>query len=204
MKWTKEAIIQLLRDLRINKLTDHWDIRHCGRCPKEVEVCSGASKICLVFPGVPYVVKWSTGNYNEAMREVEIYQDAIGKNLEKFFPSTEFLVTINDVDFVMQEKIDESAGELELFKKKKYQRISKTALDRIVRKMQKEINKAAPSYSRTLDPTWAKMALVIYGKNTCKTLCEFIIAHSINDLHKHNIGYKKGKPIILDFSGYNR
>ena len=72
--------------------------------------------------------------------------------------------------------------------------------------MDKCFKKAAPNgrYARNLDPLWAKMALVIYGKKLCKTLCEFIIENKINDLHESNIGYKNNRPIILDFSGFDR
>ena len=57
---------------------------------------------------------------------------------------------------------------------------------------------------RELNPLWASMAIVLYGKRKCKALCKFIIENSINDLHYSNIGYLKDKPIILDFSGYHR
>ena len=208
MKWTKETIIQLLKDLEIGPRTDDWEIHHrlsMKNLGREVKVTSGASKICLIFPGVPFVIKWSTGDFGEAMKEVSIYQDAIQFHLEKFFPRTEHLVTIKAVDFVLQEKIDCAVGECSRYQEQKFDRIGKTASIKIMRKMEKEFQKASGGgWGRSLDARWAKVALVIYGKRACKTLCDFIVKHNINDLHENNIGYKNGKPIILDFSGYNR
>ena len=162
MKWTKETIIQLLKDLEIGPRTDDWEIHHrlsMKNLGREVKVTSGASKICLIFPGVPFVIKWSTGDFGECSR----YQE------------------------------------------QKFDRIGKTASIKIMRKMEKEFQKASGGgWGRSLNARWAKVALVIYGKRACKTLCDFIVKHNINDLHENNIGYKNGKPIILDFSGYNR
>lgn len=52
--------------------------------------------------------------------------------------------------------------------------------------------------------SWACMALTLYGKKLCRKLCAFIVENAINDLHTSNIGYNHNKPIILDFSGYDR
>lgn len=208
MKWTKEAIIQLLKDLEIGPRTDDWEIRHylkVNSLDREVKVADGASKICLIFPGVPFVIKWSTRDFGEAMREVYIYQDVVKSHLEKFFPRTEHFATIGAVDFVLQEKIDCAVNGCPYYQEQKFERIGKTASLKIVRKIEKEFQKAGGgSWGCSLDARWAKVALVIYGKRTCKTLCDFIVKHNINDLHESNIGYKNGKPIILDFSGFNR
>lgn len=48
------------------------------------------------------------------------------------------------------------------------------------------------------------LVLTLYGKKLCRKLCAFIVENAINDLHTSNIGYNHNKPIILDFSGYDR
>ena len=201
-----ENIINLLKTLDINSRHDAWEVSSILRKHgyNDIEVADGASKICLIFPNTSFVVKWSPCGYEEAMREVEVYQKAIDAHLEKFFPKTAFLVKLNDVNFVMQEKIDVTVNNLDFYARQRFQKISKTALDKIVYKMERQFKKAARYCKRDLDPVWAKMALVLYGKRTCKALCDFIIENKINDLHEYNIGYKNNRPIILDFSGYNR
>ena len=204
-----EKIIDVLKHLDITDCDDSYDaheklVKYDRNLAEQVSVSDGASKICFVFRNKPFVVKWSTHGYKEAMEEVEIYNRAMAQNLAKFFPKTAFLVRVNGIDFVAQEKIDKSVSECDLKDIQRFQRISKTATDKIVYKIEHEFLRAGNGYHRSLDHDWAKMAIVLYGKHACKALCEFVIDNNINDLHGRNIGYKDGKPIILDFSGYHR
>ena len=204
-----EKIIDVLKHLGIAEYDDSYDAheklkKYDPNLAEQVSVSDGASKICFVFKNKPFVVKWSTYGYKEAMEEVEIYNRAMAQNLAKFFPKTAFLVRVNGIDFVAQEKIDKSVSECDLKDVQRFQRISKTATDKIVCKIEHEFRRAGNGYHRSLDHNWAKMAIVLYGKHACKALCEFVVANGINDLHGSNIGYKDGRPIILDFSGYHR
>lgn len=201
------TIYKLLESLAVDEWDDGYDIGQRLQSlgyRNTVRVRSGASKICLVFKDFPYVIKWSTGEYGEAMAEVRIYQDAVQKHLEKFFPETLFFANINGIDFVLQEKIDTSVNDLPYNICKEYEQITKTVRGKTVLKMEQSIRKAGSGYHRALSVIWAKMAIQLNGKKACKALCLFIIAHAINDLHESNLGFKNGRPIILDFSGYNR
>ena len=204
-----EKIIEVLKHLEINSSDDSYDVseklrRYDRNLADQISVSDGASKICFVFKNKPFVIKWSTYGYKEAMEEVEIYNRAMAQNLAKFFPKTAFLIHVNGIDFVAQEKIDKSVSECNRQDVQKFQRIAKTATDKIVFKIEREFGRAGNGYHRSLNHDWAKMAIVLYGKHACKALCEFVVANSINDLHGRNIGYKDGRPIILDFSGYHR
>lgn len=171
-----------------------------------VQVHDGASKICLLFKDLPFVIKYDTDGYGEAVREIAVYQDAIKANLAFFFPKTELFYEHNGLSFVLQEKIDYCASDANNDKdyRRFIERVTKTPTDKIYHKMQDGFNKAGHGYRRTLDEKWAKMVISLYGKKTAKALCQFIASHSINDLHTSNIGYKNFRPIILDFSGYHR
>ena len=48
---------------------------------------NGATKECLVFPELGYVLKWSMET-RDAEREVAVYQKAVEANLADFFPAT--------------------------------------------------------------------------------------------------------------------
>lgn len=175
----------------------------------KITVQRGASKKCLVFQDEDFVIKWATGDVdpenNEAVKEIEVYQDAKEKHLEQFFPKTELLAEINGVIFVKQEKIDFSCSRTPFRKCQKYDRIARTVSDHIFDKMASQIRKAGNiNYSRDLDYTWGRMVISLYGKKVAKALCDFIIDHEINDLHGENLGYKNNKPVLLDFSGYDR
>lgn len=206
----RDKAINLLRQANIT--FDDWDIydvarklRHLGLTRDDFSVSDGASKFCIVFKKRDYVIKWcSERGYSEAAQEAKIYREAVEAGLGMFFPKTAILCEMNGITFVVQEKIGENACELKESDKKYYDRIGRTAKDSLVHKMEKEFHKASSSYPRKLDSRWAKVALSIYGKKACKDLCAFIIQKEINDLHSENIGFKNGKPLILDFSGYHR
>ena len=175
----------------------------------DYRICSGASKLCLRNDGGAYVCKWVTDDrYNEAVQEAKVYAKAVEAGLEKFFPYTEIAFEMNGITFVFQEKVQYSASRLPCSIRSKFLKQCKTSLDcekHIWRKMEREFKRAGDkNYCRDLDQLWACMALSIYGKKLCRKLCAFIVENAINDLHTSNIGYNHNKPIILDFSGYDR
>lgn len=208
----RNLLIAYLRTLDITSSMDAYEVRDkIGETEDtpvgKITVYDGSSKICFVLKKYPFVIKWTEGaTFDEAKKEVQIYQDAQKAHLDFFFPKTEFLCEINGIYFVVQEKIDCNAHEARNNEalQKAIRRITKTPTVHIYQKIQTAFNKAGRQYRRELNQDWAKMAISLYGKKACKDLCEFVIKHHINDLHSFNIGYKNSRPIILDFSGYHR
>lgn len=170
-------------------------------------VSSGASKICLVFADLDFVIKWTCERYDdgddEAFYEVDIYADAVAQKLDKFFPKTELWFSFGGINFIKQEKIDSSCYDLPCKLNKRYYKTGRTVTDEMVTKVQTAMNQIH-GYRREIDEIWIKMCLSLYGKKAVKALCAFIQEHDINDLHSSNTGYKNNRPIILDFSGYHR
>ena len=202
----EEVVINFIKSLDINKSTRINQVRRKIRESDfpSVSVSDGATKICLIFKDYPFVVKWSIEDCEDAFIEAQIYADAVANNIQQFFPATGFLFEHNGVKFILQEKVDNCVydGFFNKQDRDRVEAIVKTVSDRIIRKVQRTCLKASPKNKRTLDNTWVAMAISLYGKKTCKSLCEFIIKHKINDLHDANVGYKNGRPVILDFSGY--
>ena len=209
---TKGELKALLATLGITRATSRMQVKNMlidkGYTFPEYQVCDGASKICIVPKHADFVIKWSTScvsgeeGYDEAYDEVLIYDKAVRGGLEMFFPKTEILCTIGGINFVVQEKIDFSALNTPRNKESKYIYKTKTVSPAIIDKIDtcfQSIHRG-----RSIDTTWASMAIVIYGKRKCKTLCKFVIENGINDLHLSNIGYLRDRPVILDFSGYHR
>lgn len=173
----------------------------------------GASKRCIIFDSYEAVVKWSYDynnktSFDEAFEEVTIYQKAIEKGLECFFPKTEFLTEIQGVRFVVQERVSCSVWNTPDIIVNKTDKIIKTVSSKTVEKVRQEIRRAA-EYSgagraRTVDARWISTMVSIYGKKKVKRLTDFMCECGINDLHSENIGYIGKYPIILDFSGYKR
>ena len=211
-----EKISDFLHAANISSCDDSWDVRHklvsVGFFKEDTDyyLGDGASKICIVFNNLPFVIKWSHGYYDdEAMEEVTIYKDAKEKRLDKFFPETALFERINNINFVIQEKIDMSVYDLngrDSYEKlkQKMTSISRNVPAMLVRKIRDDLNKDTGSCSRQIDSLWIQMSVILYGKRAVRALCDFTTLHKINDLHACNVGYLNNRPVILDFSGYHR
>lgn len=172
---------------------------------------NGASKECLVFPELGYVLKWSMET-RDAEREVAVYQKAVEANLADFFPATElaaYIVLPTDgeaIAFTAQQIISTSAHKIRWDcdgLKTRLLRIAKTVPDCRTKQIERQFRKADQNgYGRDLDELWAKVAVSLHGKRKVIALCEFVKKYHINDLHGSNIGYIGISPVILDFSGY--
>lgn len=200
----REEIIKLIETLNINKFSDAWSVNLAinDRDIKGVSCHSGVTKCCLVFDNLDFVIKWSSSG-EEALMECDIYERAKKKNLSFLFPETTVFATINEIDFIAQEKIDFCCSEVPLSLRTKYQKQTVTVNTNIYSKMEKGF-RLGTDCDRKLNRLWAKMVISLYGKKVAKTLCDFIQEDQINDLHGENLGYKNNHPIILDFSGYYR
>ena len=207
----KEELKNILLESDITRRTSLSQVRQilasAGLPREEYQVADGASKMCIILRKADFVIKWSTGHdyesgFDEAYDEVLIYQRAIKAGLEMFFPKTEVFCTYNGINFIIQEKIDFSTHTIPMSKENRYSHKTRTVSPAVVEKMDNCFYQMRRG--RELNPLWASMAIILYGKRKCKALCRFIIENDINDLHGSNIGYLKDKPIILDFSGYHR
>lgn len=177
----------------------------------KIVTSNGATKECLVFPDLGYVLKWSTET-RDAEREVAVYQKAVDANLADFFPATMlagYIVSPRDgeaIAFTAQQIITNSAHKIhwgEAGLQKRLARIAKTVPDCRVNQIERQFRKADQNgYGRELDGLWAKVAVSLHGKRKVIALCEFVKKYHINDLHGSNIGYIGISPVILDFSGY--
>lgn len=201
----REEIIKLIESLNINEYTDSWDVGY-AISKKNIEgvTChSGASKCCLVFDNLDFVIKWSPSSGEEAFAEVITYEKAKEKNLAFLFPKTNVFAIVNGIKFIAQEKIDFSCSDTPRHLRKKYEKQSRTVRNKIYHKMEMGFQ-LGTSCDRDLNGLWASMVISLYGKKVAKALCNFIRENKINDLHDNNLGYKNNRPIILDFSGFHR
>ena len=134
----EKAMLKLVvEECQIQSHMRHYNVKDavqryypsCHFCQKlgTVTVSSGVTKYCIVFSNFPWVIKWARSHRtDEPMREVKIYAEAEKENLGQFFPKTEFLCKINDISFVIQEKIDFSAYAVPPHEWKKYEKITQT------------------------------------------------------------------------------
>ena len=202
---TEQEVIELLERLNINPSYSEYRIRSLvtdNILDEKIIVSEGVSKICLVFKNENFVVKWSRFS-DDAKREIELYQLAKEANIEMFFPATRYLTTLNNIVFVIQEKVDICCCDTSPQLKQRYRTKAKTVSDKIIAKMSDSMMKAHSNCRRRPNETWVRLSISIYGKSRCKKFCEFLKVHRINDLHGGNLGYKNDKPIVLDFCGFD-
>ena len=195
----------------VKRANDLCRVIHNAYPNVKIITSNGATKECLVFPDLGYVLKWSMET-RDAEREVAVYQKAVEANLADFFPATElaaYIVLPTDgeaIAFTAQQIISTNAHNImwsEGGVKTRLLRIAETVPDRRISQIERQFRKADQNgYGRDLDGLWAKVAVSLYGKRKVIALCEFVKKYHINDLHSSNIGYIGISPVILDFSGY--
>lgn len=171
----------------------------------------GCSKGVIVFSSMPFVIKFDSWDDNEGERghecgrELEIYNEAVKRELECFFPKTEFLCHVSDVNFYLQQKIDCQDANISSYEYlKAIKDINCTVSDKIVSKFQSYLEEEAPFYVRHISERWIAAVISLYGKKKALELENFIVEMGINDMHGNNVGWYKKKPVILDFSGFYR
>lgn len=171
----------------------------------------GCSKGVIVFSSMPFVIKFDSWDDNEGergsecRRELDIYHEAVKRGLECFFPKTEFLCYVSDVNFYLQQKIDCQDANISTWQYlEAIQKINRSVSDKIVSKFQSYLEKEAPFHVRRISGRWIAAVISLYGKKKALELENFIIEMGINDMHGNNVGWYKKKPVILDFSGFYR
>lgn len=195
----------------VKRANDLCRVIHNAYPNVKIITSNGATKECLVFPDLGYVLKWSMET-RDAEREVAVYQKAMEANLADFFPATELAAYIvlpttgEAIAFTAQQIISTNAHNImwsEGGVKTRLLRIAETVPGRRISQIEHQFRKADQNgYGRDLDGLWAKVAVSLYGKRKVIALCEFVKKYHINDLHSSNIGYIGISPVILDFSGY--
>ena len=195
----------------VRRANDLCRVIHNAYPRVKISTSNGATKECLVFPDLGYVLKWSMET-RDAEREVAVYQKAVEANLADFFPATELAAYIvlpttgEAIAFTAQQIISTNAHNIMWSEggiKTRLLRIAETVPDRRISQIERQFRKADQNgCGRDLDGLWAKVAVSLHGKRKVIALCEFVKKYHINDLHSSNIGYIGISPVILDFSGY--
>lgn len=160
---------------------------------------SGATKFCYIIPDADFVIKfcWNNKRRNECEQEARAYQSGKKYGIERVLLETRFVYeSPNGTRFFMQPKISESQDRVSRKTRQKAIRINKTVRPKMYEKIRNGM------YYDDLDRNWLSMVISLYGKRFCRSLEQWSKENRVNDLHNANIGYVKGKPVILDYSGY--
>ena len=189
-------ILDLLNQYSDSEFDNSWfdDIPNCGRA-------TGAFKECLIFPDIDFVLKipfeFSKNSEmdNACHDEIKTYQSAKEAGVEKVFLETWFIGYLaNGRPVYGQAKADYTSNSLPENKKKKYERITRTVTENMRSKVIRGM------YDHSVNRLWVEMFISLYGKNFARKFEAWTKETHLTDFHSGNIGYRKDKPIILDYN----
>lgn len=126
--------------------------------------------------------------------EVDIFQKAAYVGLDEVFLETQKIGAYNkELNIYIQDKVDQIG-------------IPDNYMNRL--SCSKEESSYLSYYSSNygsvdLDTSFISILYDYYGKDFCDGIFSFILEENIYDLHDENYGFKDGRPVIFDYSGYN-
>lgn len=160
---------------------------------EDVEVCDGATKICLVPADGDFVFKINIidgYSIDYCENEADNYTAAVNAGKGKYFLETRYFKTLNEFGvcfaIYIQPKIEEISSE-----------IDKDDEELLVKSSWYD----SPA-AEDMSPTWVNTFIKEYGETEFNKLLDFCDQCHINDLHSGNIGYVSGRPVIFDYAGY--
>lgn len=210
-----EAILDFLSECDFDgELTeDDFYEKVIDRLPKNVsfEYHSGATKVVILFPGAEYVIKipfngaWEFNEYGDeelfcefengseltswdyCQGEVEEYSRAESYEIESFFAKIEYIGDVNGHPIYIQERAE--------------------ILDQMYKCYSKE--KQTPAHTKCnnksfkwFNSTWI-VDLFDYCDDSMFDAVMSFATEYLCDLHSGNVGYINGKPVLVDYAGFN-
>ena len=165
-------------------------------------VSNGCTRYVLFFDEcAEYVIKFDKQHvkHSYCSREVEVYSEAVKDNQANYFARIMPLITIDGVDFYLQERADCCEESIE---------------DMLFEYSEKWVSEEM--YEGRTDAwysaRWEAMdefdtedrLNAIYGEHDdTNELVQFCYKNKVNDLHQGNFGYNSnGFPIMIDYCGY--
>ena len=187
----------------LNSLSKDFDTDDAIKVSRDLtcRVYWGATRWCFVFPNDNFVYKIPrlySVSYDYCAREVHNYNIAKEYRVEKVLLEIEHIVTLeNDIKIYKQQKFDFDHDQANYAFK-----------DKIASKCENTVGKAFKKsrlhcYDSDINFLWYSRMVQLYGKKFARSFEKFTHEVLLNDLHQKNIGWIHGKPIILDFAGYN-
>lgn len=160
----------------------------------------GETKTVLIYQDWDFVIKipnyYAYSDYDYCKLEEEKYQSAKKFGVEKLLLETAYLITAGCIDLYVQPRFSCAATEPQSMRKAA-RKTHNLENKKIIRRV------AHTTYDGyRIDSIWLARALQLYGKKFFLRFEKWSHENQVGDLHRNNVGWLKGKPIILDYSGY--
>lgn len=143
--------------------------------------------------------KWEgSDNYDDyCYCEALITDEARKAGVANFIAQTEIydeaLVDFQTIPIYVSERAEESFDCAKSSKKTK----------RMTKDEKETITNTVYSHNSSIPIQWCFEAVEYYGINMVDSFLNFVDEHRLNDFHSGNLGYIEGRPIIIDYSGFN-
>lgn len=200
---TLEEVLALLEPCPINKPAKQREfLEDVVSAHNNLGYAYGATRYCVYDKSWDFVLKISKiggeCDYNKV--EAENYEIAKRYRVERLLlPTTLCHTTANGMEIYRQPRYtishwDALEDDYEVYLQRRYGQLMK---HKRVRKICKGCYRG-----HSISAYWMARVLQLYGKKFCKSFEAFTQECAINDLHEANLGWKDGRPIILDYAGY--
>lgn len=209
-----EKVYELLRKIP-NPDFDYVDLMDDIHCiDRNILVRSGATRIGILIPGYPNVIKIAylsndEQDYNEL--EYKNYQRAVELKISKILlPLFPMEVLPCGVRVFEQPKVDTtkaSFGGCDTDKIRNHLRqiVKRQSSQNKQKGLSRTIQRVTFSaYDGTwISQDWITLMILLYGKKFARAFAQWTHECYVNDLHNGNIGVVHGKPLIWDYAGYH-
>lgn len=161
---------------------------------------NGETRWCFYYDNVDEVIKIprfdGDRNYDYCKRELHNYKLAQQYRVEAVLLPIRYIGCFGGSDIYIQPKFTYSNSDMNLNQRKALkQKLGSARNSRIMRKSWNKLYYC-------MDDAWYARVLQLYGKKFLASFEKFSNEAQLNDLHNGNIGWRNGRPIILDYAGY--
>lgn len=174
----------------------------CDNFNREIFYRSGASRWCITANDWDFVLKFPKYDYtyyNYCAKELENYKSAQAYGISALLLPLEHIYTTSaGVEIYKQAKYSTTMSELTYEQERKLLKCVGTLTSRPI------VNKClAGCYDKwRISHLWFARVIQLYDKRFVSAFEAWTRECEVNDLHNSNIGFKDGKPIILDYAGF--
>lgn len=161
---------------------------------------NGETRWCFWFENVDEVIKIprfdGDRDFDYCKRELHNYALARQYRVEAVLLPIRYVGCFGGSDIYVQPKFTYANSDMNRNQHKELKK--KLGSARESRAMRRSWNKLY----YCMDDTWYARVLQLYGKKFLASFEKFSNDAKLNDLHNGNIGWRNGRPIILDYAGY--
>ena len=161
----------------------------------------GETRWCFWFDDCDMVIKiprFDGGrDFDYCARELHNYEKACVYHVERILLPIEYIGEYGAVSVYLQPRFTYAHDDMGIGKRNALRKKLNNIPNR-----SKALYRSLSNLYDWVDREWYARVLQLYGKKFLFSFEKFSKEVKLNDLHNGNIGWRNGRPIILDYAGY--